>query len=357
MEFPIFKTKIEGLTKKFDLSDPVERKKYFLAKAGKEIKKLRAFFRNGNTFIAYLIGKKNSGKGTYSKMFGEVVGEKYVRHISVGDTIRSIEKEVKNEKKKKEIFEYLRRNYRGFMPIEDALAAFSERSTKNLLPTEFILALVKREIDKLEKKTLFIDGFPRGLGQISYSLFFRDLAGYRYDADIFIFIDLPDNIINERIKGRLICPKCNTPRNLRLSPVKKENIKYDKEKKEFYFICDNPKCTGEKMVKKEGDEFGIKPIKGRLRLDEKLMRQAFTLYGIPKILLRNTIPIDKAEDFIDDYEITPEYSYEWDEKGETVKIIEKPWVTSDERGVPSYSLLAPPVVVSMIKQLVSVFRI
>lgn len=357
MEFPIFKTKIEGLEQVFDLNDPEEREKYFSAKAGKEIEKLKIFFKNGNTFIAYLLGKKNAGKGTYSKMFGEVVGEKYVRHISVGDTIRNIEKEIINKKKREELMEYLRKNYRGFVPIENALGAFSKRSTRNLLPTEFILALVKRELDKFEKKTLFIDGFPRGLDQISYSLFFRDLAGYRYDADIFTFIDVSTKIIDERIKGRLICPKCNTPRNLRLSPVRKENIKYDEEKKEFYFLCDNPKCTQEKMVRKEGDEMGIEPIKERLKLDEKLMEQSFSLFGMPKILLRNAVPVDKAKDFIDNYEITPEYSYRWDNIKKRVEIIEKPWVISDEKGVAYYSLLAPPVVVSLIKQLVNILRI
>ena len=73
MKFPLFKTKIKGLKKEFDLNNPKERKKYFQAKAGPEIKKLRQYLKKGNTFIAYLLGKKSSGKGTYSKMFAEVL--------------------------------------------------------------------------------------------------------------------------------------------------------------------------------------------------------------------------------------------------------------------------------------------
>ena len=57
LEFPITKTKINGLTETFDLSDPKSRQKYFEAKAGKEIKKLKEFLKN-NTFIAHLLGKK-----------------------------------------------------------------------------------------------------------------------------------------------------------------------------------------------------------------------------------------------------------------------------------------------------------
>ena len=45
MQFPLFKTKIKGLDKKFDLIDPKEREKYFKAKAGKEIKELKEFLR------------------------------------------------------------------------------------------------------------------------------------------------------------------------------------------------------------------------------------------------------------------------------------------------------------------------
>jgi hypothetical protein len=103
------------------------------------------------------------------------------------------------------------------------------------------------------------------------------------------------------------------------------------------------------MVKKEGDELGIKPIKKRLEMDEKLIKMALSLYGIPKVLLRNSIPVKEAKKYVDDYEITPEYYYEFENKKITIK--EKPWIVLDDNGEPSYSLLSPPVVVSMIKQI------
>ena len=77
----------------------------------------------------------------------------------------------------------------------------------------------------MEKKALFIDGFPRDLDQVSYSLFFRDLIGYRADPDIFILIDVPNSVIDERIKYRVVCPKCHTPRNLKLLATKQ--VEYD----------------------------------------------------------------------------------------------------------------------------------
>jgi len=146
-------------------------------------------------------------------------------------------------------------------------------------------------------------------------------------------------------------------------------------------ICENNKA---RMVKKEGDELGIKPIRERLKVDEKLMELAFSLYGIPKILLRNSVPVKDAKDFVDDYEITPEYILEWNKKSKKVhpvrnlknkrdsniklskkqfgvsdgvKVKEKPWIFLDDKGVPSFSLLPQPVVISMIKQMVEVLNL
>jgi hypothetical protein len=46
--------------------------------------------------------------------------------------------------------------------------------------------------------------------------------------------------------------------------------------------------------------------------------------------------------------------YEHDETTDTVKTIEKPFVVKDDEGVEVYSLLAPPVALSLIKQLVKI---
>src|SRR3989339_403831 len=241
MNFSIFKTKTLGVSKKFNLNNPEERKKYFEAKAGKEILALKKYLEK-NTFIAYLLGKKNSGKGTYSKMFGEVVGADKVAHLSVGDMIRGIDRELKDKTRKKELYDFLEKNYRGWMPLKDIIMSLEKRSTKNLLPTELVLTLIKREIARMPKKAIFIDGFPRELDQISYSLFFRDLIDYRQDPDIFVLIDVPTSVIDERIKFRKICPLCQTSRNIKLFPTSK--IEYDEKKNKFNLICDNSNCKG-----------------------------------------------------------------------------------------------------------------
>ena len=352
--FPIFKTKIKGLTKTFDLNNPKERKEYFDLKAGQEIKKLRNYFQKGNTFIAYLLGKKNSGKGTYAKMLAEIVALTEIEHFSIGDMIRELDRDLRDKKRKKELIVFLEKNYRGGHSIKELISLLETRSTAApLLPTDLILVLAKRRISQKKKKTLFIDGFPRDLDQINFALFFRDLVGYRDDPDIFVLIDVPEKVIDERIKYRRVCPKCQTSRNLKLLPTSR--LGYDLKKKEFYLLCDNPQCKGVKLEPKEGDEKGTQPIRDRLMKDEELIQRAASFYGIPKIFLRNSVPKKLAANYVDDYEITPEYCYQWD--GQKVQIKEKSWVIEDDDGRPSYSLLAAPVVVALIKQLVKVLAL
>jgi adenylate kinase family enzyme len=349
-EFPLFKTKVEGVEKKYNLSDVAERKEYFEAKIGEDIKKLQKFFDEGKTFIVYLLGKKNAGKGTYTKLLMEIFGKEKIAHLSVGDIVRDLHAEMEDEAKKKDLLDYLHQNYRGYITPEQALEALLGRDQKTLLPNEFIMALVKREIDKIGKKTIFIDGFPRNLDQVSYSMFFKQLVDYREDPDIFIAIDIPEAVIDERMKYRRVCPICHTPRNLKLFTT--QGVGYDEEKKEFFLKCDNPECNEARMEGKEGDTMGIESIRDRLELDDKLIAKIFSLHGIKKGLIRNAVPVANSKEYVDEYEITPEYVYEQDPETKEVKTIEKPFVVKDDEGLEVYSLLAPPVALSLVRQLV-----
>jgi len=108
------------------------------------------------------------------------------------------------------------------------------------------------------------------------------------------------------------------------------------------------------MIIKEGDELGIEPIRARLETDQKLMEKAQELYGIPQIFLRNAIPVEKAAEYANDYELTSSYEYQWDAVAQKVNIIERPWIVKDDAGRDSVSLQAPAVTVSLIKQLAKV---
>lgn len=345
LEFPIVGAKTKGVVKRFDLADPKERKKYFEAKAGDEIRFIKKYLQK-NTFMAFFLGKKNSGKGTYSSLLREIFGLERLAFVGVGDLVREVHKNWDGYIKTKECQD-LRRYYRGYISFDEAVKRLHGRDTASLVPTEFILAMLKARLTKIGKKAVFIDGLPRDMDQISYSLFFRDLANYREDPDFFVMIDIPMNVIDERIKYRVVCPKCNSSRNLKLMITK--DIEYDSQNGKFYLMCDNPDCQGIKMVPKEGDNLGIEPIKGRLEKDEEILRKVFGLYGMPKIMVRNHVPAREAEKYFDDYELTPEYVLSWD--GKKAQVSEKPWLVKDDSGVESYSLMAPAVTVSLLKQL------
>ncbi|MEK7063104.1 MAG: nucleoside monophosphate kinase [Patescibacteria group bacterium] len=352
-EFPIFSTKTPGVTQTFDLSTPEGRAAYFTAKVGKEIAALKKYFQE-HTFVAYLLAKKSAGKGTYTKLMREIFGS-VIAHISVGDVVRATHRIFEDESEhatRAEVMEYLEKHYRGYMPLSDAVNALLGRDTASLLPTEFILALVMREIDALPRSALFLDGFPREIDQVSYALFFRNLVDYRNDPDLFLTIDIPMSVIDERMKYRVVCPVCQTPRSLKLLTTRE--VGYDEGTHEFFLLCDEHKV---RMVQKEGDTAGIAPIRGRLEKDQELIDKMFGLHGIPRILIRNAIPADKALEYVDQYELTPEYQYEWDAGNKKVVTKELPWTVEDDEGVKVYSLLAPAAVVALLKQLVAVLKI
>lgn len=353
LNFPIFNAKKLSDGKTYDLNDPAERRQYFTIKLGDKIEELKEFL-DSNTFVGFLVAKKSAGKGTYSKLFQEIIGSERVALLSVGDVVRRVHGEItKDSSKKKELEDFMAKNYRGLLSLEDSMEAFVGRSQDKLIPTEFILTLVKREIQNIGRKAIFIDGFPRDFDQISYSLYFRDLVNFREDPDFFVLIDVPESVIDARMRGRVVCPICKTSRHLTLLPTK--FVQYDKDSEEFYLVCDNNECTGfnkERLVGKEGDSAGIESIRGRLDKDAKLMELALQLHGVPRVLLRNSVPSKDASKYYDSYELTPEYSYKVGTDG-SVEVMESSWEV-DANGESSHSLLAAPVVLSMIDQIHSI---
>jgi adenylate kinase family enzyme len=348
-DFPVFKTKIDGVAQRFDLNSPQGRQEYFQAKAGPEIAKLKKYLET-KTFVAFLLGKKNSGKGTYTKQFMEAVGKDHVGHVSVGDIVRDSHQIFETGEGKTELLAFLEKNYRGFHGVHEIEDIVLGKSQDKLLSSELIIALVKYEISKRPKQAIFIDGFPRALDQIGYSIYLKELLGYREDPDFFVFIGVPNAIIDERIKYRVICPVCKTPRSTKLLAT--HEVGWDEDTEQFYLKCDNPNCTamGTRMVGKEGDELGIEPIRDRIELDNQVFRQLLKLEGVPHIYLRNSVPVDVAAEMTDEYELTPEYHYRRDPATGKIETLEKPWTIKDEAGVESYSLLPSAVALSLIKQ-------
>lgn len=351
-DFPIIGTKTPGVTKSFDLTSVAQRREYFDAKAGDEISRIRKYLKT-NTFMVNMIGKKHSGKGTYSQLFAEAVGPDLVALISVGDIVRDIHTNWETFRKSPEL-EKLKKHYRAFVPFDQAMEGLAGSTTKKLAPTEAVLALLKYNFDKYPKKAFFLDGLPRETDQVSYSLYFRDLINYRDSQDVFALIDIPEAMIDVRLKTRSVCPKCQATRNIVTNPTK--FVGYDKKTKEFYLMCDKPACDKARFVAKEGDSAGIDPIRPRLEKEGKVMDMVFAIHGVPKVFLRNSVPEKDAEKYFDAYEVAPQYKYEIDKSGNIVAK-KTPWVFLDDEGNKSVAFFPPAIVVTFLKQMVEALNI
>lgn len=317
MQFPVVRTRVAGLKKTFDLSTPETRREYFEAKVGKEIGKLQKYFGKNST-IVNMVGKKNSGKGTYIKMFLEAVNVS-ATHLSIGDLVRS--------------------------------SGIINRTVTGLVSTEEVVRLLKNESGRLSNLVL-LDGLPRNLDQIETAVGVRKELGLKPGKDLFALIDIPDAVMDERMKSRVICPICKTPRSPKLLLTK--HIKMDQKTGEIYLLCDNEKCQPVRMVKKEGDELGIEPIRGRLEDDARVMEAIIGRNDLEKVFLSASIPVSEAH-YVDEYEIHKIYSHEWDKKAGRVISVSQNWVFKDDLGRDSYTLFPPAVTVHLIKEMVRVF--
>ena len=230
----------------YDLVTPEGRKDYFLAKAGAEISTLQNYFIK-NRLIINMVGKKGSGKGTYTKMFLEAL-DLDAHHLSVGDLIRRV----------------------GI-----------DHSTEKLLSTEIILSVLQKELTDHCGKTIFVDGFPRNVEQIDHAVKF---------SDVFVLINVPEAVIDQRMKGRTTCPVCQTPRDPKLLLTK--HLEY--EAGEYYLRCDNLKCNKARLSPKEGDKLGVEAIRERLNTDQKVIDHINNL-NIKKINLSAGVSRDKKD--------------------------------------------------------------
>ena len=345
-EHTFFSTKRDDLPV-FDIHSFTGRQEYFQAKAGKQISEIKEYLKE-KTFIVFLLAKKGSGKGVYTKLIEDIFGQNTIGHISVGDVIRKNHKLIQDTESKEELLVYLKNNYRGHIPLGEAITIFENKNQSNLLPTEFVICLVKKEIYEQGGKAYFIDGFPRGLDQIPYSLFFKELIDLRNDPDIFVTIDTPETLIEARIKTRVVCPQCQMSRNIAFLPS--SLIGYDEQNREFYLICDNPECHNCRMICKEGDQDGINSIRERLDMEGQLMKRVSELHGVEKINLVSTLDAETSHIYADDYELTKEFTYVKKED-ETIEKSETTYTFSDDEGKQVHSLVATPVVVQFIYQL------
>lgn len=170
-----------------------------------------------------------AGKGTQAILVKEKYG---VPHISTGDLLRA----AKN----------------GNDENSKLIASLIDNG--KLVPNELVLDLLKKRLEQDDCKNGYIlDGFPRNLEQArQYDEILSDIDK---ELGIVISIDLDKEIAQQRISGRVSCPKCGAVYN--------SSIEGSKPKKEN--ICDNCDTT---LVHRNDDDVATYGIRYQTFMDE-----------------------------------------------------------------------------------------
>jgi len=169
-----------------------------------------------------LIGPPGAGKGTQAEMLVKKLG---IPQISTGDILRAA---VKNG-----------------TPI--GLKAKKYMDVGDLVPDDVIIGVVKERLtaDDCKKGYLF-DGIPRTLHQAEV------LDAQGVIIDVVLSIEIPDDVLIERLGGRRVCPECNTIYHIETKKPAKEGI------------CDG---CGAVLITRKDDEIDM--IKSRLKTYHK----------------------------------------------------------------------------------------
>ena len=145
--------------------------------------------------IVILLGAPGSGKGTVA---GRLAAEhSNLKHVSSGDLLRGA--------------------------VAKGTAAGKEASAYmeagKLVPDALIATMIKDVVaETTGDVTMLLDGFPRNLAQA------KILDEMGAPVTHAVLIDVPDDIIQDRIAGRRTCPKCKAGYHAKNLPPKVEGI-------------------------------------------------------------------------------------------------------------------------------------
>ena len=145
--------------------------------------------------IVILLGAPGSGKGTVA---GKLASENAnLKHVSSGDLLRgAVAKGTEAGKQAKEAME-----------------------AGKLVADELIATMIKDVVaETTGDVTMLLDGFPRNLAQA------KILGEMGAPVKSAVLIDVPDEIIQDRIAGRRTCPKCKAGYHVKNLPPKVEGI-------------------------------------------------------------------------------------------------------------------------------------
>jgi adenylate kinase len=145
-----------------------------------------------------LLGAPGAGKGTVANMLSAIDGSV---QISTGDILRAAVKEGTELGKQAE----------GYMKAGD------------LVPDERIMGIMKERLKEDDcKNGYLLDGFPRTIPQAEQLKTMLEEMGEKLDA--VVNLDVPREVILDRLTTRRTCTQCNAIYNVKSKPPKVEGV-------------------------------------------------------------------------------------------------------------------------------------
>ena len=124
------------------------------------------------------LGPPGAGKGTQAQLLTRELG---IPQISTGDMLRKAMRE----------------------GTKTGLEAKRYVESGGLVPDDVVIAIVKERLAEDDcKNGYMLDGFPRTVYQA------EELSKFA-TIDVAVDLDLPDEVIVQRLSGRRVCPNCN----------------------------------------------------------------------------------------------------------------------------------------------------
>ncbi|NIO20406.1 MAG: adenylate kinase [Candidatus Aenigmarchaeota archaeon] len=193
------------------------------------------------------LGPPGIGKGTHAEIVAKTYG---IPRISTGEIMRE---EIKNGTD-------LGNEAKTYMDVGE------------LVPDELVIDIFKKRIGQDDcKKGFILDGFPRTVTQA------EELESVT-NIDLVVNMVAPNEVIMERITGRLTCRKCGAIYHIKNIPPRKEGV------------CDL--CGGELYQRKDQTK---EAVEKRLELYEKRTKPLIEYYENKEILVNVDVEGEKKD--------------------------------------------------------------
>lgn len=145
-----------------------------------------------------VLGPPGVGKGTQAKRLEAKLG---LPHVASGDIFRAIRGE--NSSLARQVREYM--------------------DSGAYVPDALTIELVLNRLQEADAVGGFIlDGFPRTIGQAE--ALDRDLPPLGRSIDLVLDITAPPDVLQQRLRGRVICPQCHAIYNLESMPPRQTMV-------------------------------------------------------------------------------------------------------------------------------------